>query len=140
MYLYCDPNGNSICSKCPSSKPHFSHQLNYCTTKAEAKCETCGKPTEELDCTIPICGATKKCTKEGEMLPYPPHCGKYIYCDGTSNGQISQCPFSNYFSPSELRCVHADEANCKFCLVEKSKLEEENVKNYFLSLIKSLFY
>lgn len=110
-YIYCDPSGNSIISRCPIGM-HYNIILQYCTSRQEAKCPKC----QNYVPTIGICPEIPSClgTESGITKPYPPNCNKYVYCDqGTS--VIRTCPVGMHFNPVLLYCMDAATANCPAC-------------------------
>jgi hypothetical protein len=74
---------------------------------------------EARSTTVSYCSTQPHCTNETIYmnLPYVADCTKYIYCELNGDESLRNCPPSQHFSPSELRCMDSTLANCPDCSV-----------------------
>ncbi|KAF4518264.1 hypothetical protein B566_EDAN010410 [Ephemera danica] len=69
------------------------------------------EPMSDLCSEIPSCTTTDT----GYTKPYPPDCGKYIYCNKAGPGILSYCAAGKEYNPATNMCMAAAQANCPKC-------------------------
>ena len=95
-----------------------SYSTDNSSLTSEYSSSTIESTTDVPEPTVLYCEPVPTCLvfEWGLLKPYPPDCGKYIYCNEFGQAEISRCPGQLHFNPAGGDCMNSTIANCLDCV------------------------